>query len=95
MSYQHNPGWGTLFPNRYKVEGDKKPDWKGGICTPGGEQLEMALWFGKTVKGDNKASVKVSEPGPPPQEGNGSSVQNALDTQPQTQPPAAYDDIPF
>lgn len=61
MTFIHKEGQGTLFKNTYKKE-DKHPDWKGTIKLLDGKLLEIAAWEGQTNKGEDKLSVKISEP---------------------------------
>lgn len=52
---------GVLFPNRYKEEGDNKPDYTGKLDV-NGEEWRLAAWENTSAKGNNYLSVSVSEP---------------------------------
>lgn len=45
ITYITKPGSGQMFKNKFKVAGDKTPDFKGEIVTPDGEKLEIAAWI--------------------------------------------------
>jgi len=52
---------GVLFPNRYKEEGDNKPDYTGKVDV-NGEEWRLAAWENTSKKGNSYLSVAVSEP---------------------------------
>jgi uncharacterized protein (DUF736 family) len=60
-NFTHQAGNGTAFVNRYK-DNDKKPDYRGSITLPDGTIQEVAIWKGMTNAGDEKLSIKLSEP---------------------------------
>jgi uncharacterized protein (DUF736 family) len=52
---------GVLFPNRYKEDGDKRPNYTGTVNV-NGEEFRLAAWD-RTSKNNNAyLSVVVSEP---------------------------------
>lgn len=59
MAYEHKDMSGTIFKNRHKSEGDKRPDYRGEIMVRG-ELLEIALWIKDGAKG-KFFSAKVQE----------------------------------
>jgi uncharacterized protein (DUF736 family) len=52
---------GVLFPNRYKEDGDNKPDYTGNVDVQG-EQWRLAAWENTSAKGNRYLSIAVSEP---------------------------------
>ena len=74
---------GAIFKNSYKKEGDKSPDYKGGINVNGVEK-ELALWV-QEKDGKKYFSVKVSDP----------YVKPEPSAQTGTEPPPPSDDLPF
>lgn len=83
-TFKNDPSFGQLFKNRYKEDGDKKPDYKGTMTDPNGVEWQIAGWIKDGANG-KFLSLKIQEPYVKPE----SNVQN---------PPSAYDDdedIPF
>lgn len=70
MAYEQKAGDGVLFKNKYKQDGDKKPDWKGSGLDLQGNKIELAGWI-KQGKGGEFISLKLSVPmerkDPPPE----------------------------
>jgi hypothetical protein len=60
MAYELKDGGGTIFKNKYKEEGDLKPDKKGTIKWRG-EVIEVAIWIKQGAAGEFE-SVKLQEP---------------------------------
>lgn len=54
------PNSGILFPNKFKKDGDNKPDFTGD-CEVDGKKQEVALWKNKGEKGVYY-TVKFQEP---------------------------------
>jgi len=82
---------GPFFPNKYKQEGDKKPDYTCNIMVDG-ETKRLAGWKSETKRGMPYISLKYSDP----QEGSGASTQRAAPQQQAAeQAPKLDDDIPF
>ena len=67
MSFEHKENSGTLFPNSFKVEGDKKPDYKG-EANINGKIMEVALWKKQTAKGGIMLSLSFQEPWKKPEQ---------------------------
>jgi hypothetical protein len=57
--FQHKDMSGTIFKNRFKEDGDNKPEYRGEIMVRG-ELLEIALWVKDGAKG-KFFSAKVQE----------------------------------
>ena len=55
--YTQNEGNGTLWKNKNKEEGDKKPDYRGNVNLDG-ETKDIALW----IKSENMVTIKIQEP---------------------------------
>lgn len=81
---------GAIFKNKYKTEGDYKPDYKGTVNIDGVNK-EIALWVRTDKNGGEYFSVKISEPYqqpdqvPPPiseQGGTAATVTNQVDDLP-------------
>lgn len=68
MAYELRDGGGTIFKNKFKEDGDNKPDYKGEIMWRG-EKIEIAHWV-KQGQNGKFFSVKLQEPreqsSPPP-----------------------------
>ena len=67
MAYEHKEGQGSLMPNKYKQEGDRKPSYKGKIKV-GGKLWDIAAWKQSFTSGDEYFGLKVSEPYVKPEE---------------------------
>ena len=61
MSDYENEMRGVLFPNKYKVEGDKRPDISGTVIVEG-KEWALAAWSNTSKNGNDYLSVSVSEP---------------------------------
>ena len=61
MSDYENDMRGVLFPNKYKEEGDKRPDFTGTV-TVEGKEWALAAWSNTSKNGNDYLSVSVSEP---------------------------------
>lgn len=61
MTYQIKEGTGSLFKNEFKVEGDKKPNYKGRAMINGVE-VEIAAWLETSAKGVKYMSLSFKEP---------------------------------
>lgn len=62
--YIHEPGWGSLFPNQYKEEGSKQPDYKGKGKLDDGTDIEIAGWRKQDKNGNVFLNVKIQKPYP-------------------------------
>lgn len=80
---------GAIFRNKYKTDGDSKPDYKGTVDVDG-RPKEIALWVRTDKNGAKYFSAKISEPyqQQPPA---------PLSEQPDTAAPVTnqVDDLPF
>jgi len=56
-----NENRGVLFPNKYKEDGDKKPNYTGSVDVQG-EQWRLAAWENTSKNGVKYISLVVSEP---------------------------------
>lgn len=84
MAYEQKPGFGSFFRNT-KKEKDTQPDYRGDICTPSGEKLEIAGWLKKDKNDRTFLSLKVQVPREKPEE-----------TKPAGKPHADFaDEVPF
>ena len=52
---------GVLFPNKYKEEDDKRPDFTGTV-TVSGEEWSLAAWKNTSKNGNDYLSLSLSEP---------------------------------
>jgi len=80
--YTPRPGSFTLFRNRHKEAGDKKPDYTGNGAGLDGQPLKIAGWIKEGKNGEKFMSISISEPQP-------------KSDQPTPPPPAADEDCPF
>jgi hypothetical protein len=69
MAYEHKPGYGSAFKNKYKEDGDNKPTLTGEGMGLDGRPVKMAIWFKVDKNGDRYASWKIE----PPQESQGAA----------------------
>ena len=61
MSEYDNTNRGALFPNSYKEDGDKKPDYLGNVNVDG-EEWRLAALANTSKNGKDYLSITVSEP---------------------------------
>ena len=61
MPEYDNENRGVLFPNKYKEDGDKKPNYTGSVDVQG-EQWRLAAWDNTSKNGVKYISLVVSEP---------------------------------
>tara|TARA_Y100001951_G_C11164499_1_gene196690 strand:+ start:286 stop:507 length:222 start_codon:yes stop_codon:yes gene_type:complete len=61
MPEYDNENRGVLFPNKYKEDGDKKPNYTGSVDVQG-EQWRLAAWENTSKNGVKYISLVVSEP---------------------------------
>ena len=60
MPYEEKPGDGSIFKNKSKEPGDKRPDYDGSFLDPvTGEKRRIALWIRESKSGGKFFSVKV------------------------------------
>jgi uncharacterized protein (DUF736 family) len=65
-------GKATVFKND-KGDNPKRPDYRGELKTPGGEQLKVSLWVSEAKSSGQKYfSGRIEEPQDAPVNGNGS-----------------------
>lgn len=57
--FKHKPGNGSIFPND-KGDNDARPDWKGKIVTPNGNEWEIAGWV-KPKEDSEFISLSIKE----------------------------------
>jgi len=60
MAYELDPGNGSALRVEEK-RSDKSPDFTGVIKTPSGEELKIAMWYGKTKRGQGRFGIKIEE----------------------------------
>ena len=61
MSEYENDMRGVLFPNKYKEEDDKRPDFTGTV-TVNDKERALAAWKNTSKNGYDYLSLSVSEP---------------------------------
>tara|TARA_R100000458_G_C8207411_1_gene196033 strand:- start:438 stop:665 length:228 start_codon:yes stop_codon:yes gene_type:complete len=61
MSDYDNTNKGAIFTNKYKEEGDNKPDHVGDINVEG-KDWRIALWEATSKKGNKYLSARITEP---------------------------------
>ena len=61
MSEYENDMRGVLFPNKYKEEDDKRPDYTGTV-TVNDKEWALAAWKNTSKNGNDYLSLSVSEP---------------------------------
>lgn len=71
--FEHKPGSFSLFKNKWKNEGDNKPDYKGRGKDLDGNDVEVAAWLRDGKDGGSrwlscKFSIKADQPPMPKQE---------------------------
>lgn len=59
MAYEHKPGSFSLFKNRHKEEGDKKPDYRGDGMDLDGNMIEVAAWIKTPASGGKFMSCNI------------------------------------
>lgn len=59
-TFKNDPGFGQLFKNRYREEGDNKPLYKGTFTDPDGKEWEIAGWLKDGANG-KFLSLKIQE----------------------------------
>lgn len=79
---------GAIFKNKYKTEGDYKPDYKGTVNIDGVNK-EIALWDRTDKNGGKYFSVKISEPY------QSNQVSPPISEQPEPAVTNQVDDLPF
>jgi|TARA_S200002703_G_scaffold36276_1_gene31388 uncharacterized protein (DUF736 family) len=73
MSDYDNTNRGAMFPNKYKEDGDKKPDHTGNVNVEG-KEFKIAAWQSTSKAGNAYLSVKITEPEVSGSEGNNDEV---------------------
>ena len=61
MSHYDNTNRGALFPNKYKEDGDKRPDHTGNLNVDG-KEFKIAAWQSTSKAGNDYLSVRITEP---------------------------------
>ena len=61
MSDYDNTNRGAMFPNKYKEDGDKRPDHTGNLNVDG-KEFKIAAWQSTSKAGNDYLSVKINEP---------------------------------
>ena len=61
MSDYDNTNKGAMFPNRYKEDGDKRPDHTGNLDVDG-KEYKIAAWQSTSKAGNDYLSVRITEP---------------------------------
>jgi hypothetical protein len=82
MAYEQRPNSGTLFKNKTKQPGDKRPDYQGD-CEVNGAKLSISAWI-KEGKRGKFMSLSFS----PPRERQAAAA-------PEAEPPTPEADVPF
>jgi|7_EtaG_2_1085326.scaffolds.fasta_scaffold00268_17 hypothetical protein len=59
--FKHKEGFGTLW-YQDQEQGSNRPIAKGKATTPDGVEVEIAIWKGKTKKGDDVLQVRIDPP---------------------------------
>jgi hypothetical protein len=92
MAYEHKPGMGSAFKNKYKEDGDNKPTLTGEMMNLDGSMVRVAIWFKADRNGDRYASIKIE----PPRESQGAGTGGGGTSLPSASPKRDMDDdIPF
>jgi len=58
---QNKPNTGALYKNKYKEQGDTKPEWSGPFTNERGDEMRVAVWLRTSKAGQPYMYVKVSE----------------------------------
>ena len=61
MSDYDNTNKGAMFPNRYKEDGDKRPDHTGNLDVDG-KEFKIAAWQSTSKAGNSYLSIRLTEP---------------------------------
>jgi uncharacterized protein (DUF736 family) len=61
MSDYDNTNRGAMFPNKYKEDGDKRPDHTGNLNVDG-KEFKIAAWQSTSKAGNSYLSVTITEP---------------------------------
>jgi len=61
MSDYDNTNRGAMFPNKYKEDGDKRPDHTGSLNVDG-KEFKIAAWQSTSKAGNDYLSVRITEP---------------------------------
>tara|TARA_R100000742_G_C4253752_1_gene71841 strand:- start:667 stop:894 length:228 start_codon:yes stop_codon:yes gene_type:complete len=61
MSDYDNTNRGAMFPNKYKEDGDKRPDHTGNLNVDG-KEFKIAAWQSTSKAGNDYLSVTITEP---------------------------------
>jgi len=61
MSDYDNTNRGAMFPNKYKEDGDKRPDHTGNLNVDG-KEFKIAAWQSTSKAGNDYLSVRITEP---------------------------------
>ena len=61
MSDYDNTNKGAMFPNRYKEDGDKRPDHTGNLDVDG-KEYKIAAWQSTSKNGNSYLSIRLTEP---------------------------------
>ena len=61
MSDYDNTNRGAMFPNKYKEDGDKRPDHTGNLNVDG-KEFKIAAWESTSKAGNDYLSVRITEP---------------------------------
>ena len=61
MSDYDNTNRGAMFPNKYKEDGDKRPDHTGNLNVDG-KEFKIAAWSSTSKAGNDYLSVTITEP---------------------------------
>ena len=61
MSDYDNTNRGAMFPNKYKEDGDKRPDHTGNLNVDG-KEFKIAAWQSTSKAGNDYLSIRITEP---------------------------------
>ena len=61
MSDYDNTNRGAMFPNKYKEDGDKRPDHTGNLNVDG-KEFKIAAWQSTSKAGNDYLSIRINEP---------------------------------
>jgi len=73
MSDYDNTNRGAMFPNKYKEDGDKRPDHTGNLNVDG-KEFKIAAWESTSKAGNDYLSVTITEPEMESSSGNNDDI---------------------
>ena len=73
MSDYDNTNRGAMFPNKYKEDGDKRPDHTGNLNVDG-KEFKIAAWQSTSKAGNSYLSIRLTEPEMESSSGNNDDI---------------------